>query len=92
MSDHIKNFIDKIADGKSAEAGDAFKDALRDKVATALDNTRKDIASQMFTADTLAGVTASYSQPKPEIIDPAPTTVPADLNDVPGNEGSVEQN
>ena len=37
MSEKIQNFIDKLATGDNAGAGEAFKDALRDKVATSLD-------------------------------------------------------
>ena len=33
-------FIDKLQQGKNADAGEAFKDALRDKVASALDKQR----------------------------------------------------
>jgi len=62
MSDEVKNFIDKIADGDNASAGDAFKDALRVKVGDALDNHRQTVASNMFTA-------TSFSDPKPEIAD-----------------------
>ena len=29
MSEHVKNFIDKLAVGNNAEASEAFKDALR---------------------------------------------------------------
>tara|TARA_B100000085_G_scaffold351_1_gene382 strand:+ start:75 stop:263 length:189 start_codon:yes stop_codon:yes gene_type:complete len=37
MSEHVKNFIDKLASGNNADAGEAFKDALRAKVADGLD-------------------------------------------------------
>ena len=42
MSEKIQNFIDKLATGDNA-GGEAFKDALRDKVATSLDAARQDI-------------------------------------------------
>ena len=49
MSDEINNnttnFINQLSKGNSVEAGEAFKDALRDKVASQLDAARKDIAS-----------------------------------------------
>jgi putative NIF3 family GTP cyclohydrolase 1 type 2 len=32
MSEQVKNFIDKLSLGQAAEAGEAFKDALRNKV------------------------------------------------------------
>jgi len=44
MSEEVKSFIDQIANGDNAAAGDAFKDALRMKVGDALDNHRKDVA------------------------------------------------
>ena len=37
MSEHVKKFIDDIQNGKNADAGEAFKDALRAKVADGLD-------------------------------------------------------
>ena len=37
MSEHIKKFVDDLSKGDNAEAGGAFKDALRDKVADSLD-------------------------------------------------------
>ena len=40
MSEHTKAFIDNLANGQNADAGEAFKDALRDKVATSLDQAR----------------------------------------------------
>ena len=29
MSEHVKKFIDDLSNGKNADAGEAFKDALR---------------------------------------------------------------
>jgi len=72
MSEEVKNFIDKLSTGANAEAGDAFKDALRAKVGDALEVKRQDMASNLFQA-------ASFSDPKPEVIDPSPETVPADM-------------
>ena len=37
MSEHVKKFIDDLSNGKNADAGEAFKDALRAKVADGLD-------------------------------------------------------
>ena len=37
MSEHVKKFIDDLSNGKNADAGEAFKDALRAKVADSLD-------------------------------------------------------
>ena len=67
INDNTKNFIDQLANGANADAGEAFKAALRDKVADALDNARKDIAGNMFNGNIEA---ASHSDPKPVIADP----------------------
>ena len=67
VNDNTKNFIDQLSQGKNDEAGEAFKAALRDKVANSLDNARKDLASNMFTGEVKA---EPYSDPKPEIADP----------------------
>mgnify|MGYP003322368943 CR=1 FL=1 len=54
-------FIDKLQQGKNADAGEAFKDALRDKVASALDKQRVDVAGKVFK-----GVEPEkFSAPKP---------------------------
>ena len=67
INDNTKNFIDQLANGNSADAGEAFKDALRGKVADALDNARKDIAGNMFNGTVEA---QPHSDPKPVIADP----------------------
>ena len=70
MSEHVKNFIDKLAVGSNAEAGEAFKDALRAKVADSLDQARVDVAGKIFN-----GVEAMpHSDPKPAVTDPNPET------------------
>ena len=48
MSEETKAFIDKLADGDNAGAGEAFKDALRVKVGGQLDQARKDMAGNLF--------------------------------------------
>ena len=79
MSSEVKNFIDKIQQGDNAGAGDAFKDALRSKVGSALDGHRKEVASTMFSGIKTPGQpeeintakdAATHSDPKPEIADP----------------------
>ena len=67
MSEEVKNFIDKIADGDNAAAGDAFKDALRMKVGDALDAHRQEVAGNMFNGTIEA---QPHSDPKPIIADP----------------------
>jgi hypothetical protein len=70
MSEHVKNFIDKLAVGNNAEAGEAFKDALRAKVADSLDQARVDVAGKIFN-----GVEPlPHSDPKPAVTDPNPET------------------
>ena len=70
MSEHTKNFIDKLAVGNNAEAGEAFKDALRAKVADSLDQARVDVAGKIFN-----GVEPlPHSDPKPAVTDPNPET------------------
>ena len=67
VNDNTKNFIDQLSQGKNDEAGEAFKAALRDKVADQLDMARKDIAGNMFKTPVEA---EAHSDPKPEIADP----------------------
>ena len=65
-NENTKNFIDQLSQGNNDEAGEAFKSALRDKVADQLDNARKDLAGNMFKAPEAE----DFSDPKPEIADP----------------------
>ena len=70
MSEHVQKFVDDLAAGNNADAGDAFKDALRDKVAASLDTARQDIAKNIFN-----GVEAQpHSDEKPAVTDPSPRT------------------
>ena len=71
MSEETKAFIDKLAAGDNAAAGDAFKDALRSKVGSQLDQARKDMAGNMFNGNVEA---EPHSDPKPEIADPGTFT------------------
>ena len=70
MSEKIKDFVDKLSAGDNAGAGGAFKDALRDKVATSLDSQRQDIASKIF-ADVQP---EAHSDPKPAVTEPSEKT------------------
>jgi hypothetical protein len=76
MSDEVKTFIDKLATGNNAEAGEAFKDALRAKVGDALEVKRQDMAANLFNA-------TPYSDSKPVVLDPSPETVPAEMQQEP---------
>jgi len=67
MSEEVKNFIDKIQSSDNAGAGDAFKDALRVKVGSALDTHRQEVASSLFNGTV---ETQPHSDPKPVIADP----------------------
>ena len=66
MSEETKAFIDKLADGDNAGAGEAFKDALRSKVGSQLDQARKDMAGNLFNGNIEA---EPHSDPKPEVAD-----------------------
>ena len=71
MSEEVKNFIDKLADGDNADAGEAFKDALRAKVGDALDIRRKELAGSLFNGKNESGEfeAEAHSDPKPDIAD-----------------------
>ena len=71
MSEETKAFIDKLAAGDNAAAGDAFKDALRSKVGSQLDQARKDMAGNLFNGNIEA---EPHSDPKPEIAAPGTFT------------------
>ena len=68
MSEDVKNFVDALATGDNAEAGEAFKTALRDKVGAQLDDRRKELASNLFTQVETPG------QEKPHVADPSAET------------------
>lgn len=72
MSEQIKNFVDKLSLGQAAEAGEAFKNALRDKVGDALDTRRKELANVLFQGKFEAD---PISDEKPEVLDPFTKTV-----------------
>tara|TARA_B100000927_G_C16459048_1_gene467078 strand:+ start:603 stop:941 length:339 start_codon:yes stop_codon:yes gene_type:complete len=78
---YVDTFVSQLQKGNNTEAGDAFKDALRDKVGDALDTSRKEYASSLFqsAADVMTGTTtpvadttdaaAEHSDSKPEVAD-----------------------
>ena len=88
MSEHVKKFIDDLSNGKNADAGEAFKDALRAKVADGLDKARVDIASRIFNDKSTEA--QDFSDPKPAVTDPAPET--ETIIDTQGNEIGFESN
>ena len=67
MSEHTKTFIDNLEAGKNADAGQAFKDALRDKMGNALDARRQELAASLFNQK--APEADPISDPKPEVAD-----------------------
>ena len=80
----IKNFIDKLGAGKNAEAGDAFKDALRSKVGDALDQRRKDMASAMFN-----GQAMPHSDSKPQVATPGQFNQDGTITNADGTDGKT---
>ena len=86
MSEHIKKFVDDLSVGNNAEAGEAFKDALRAKVADSLDQARVDIAGKIFSDVE----PQPFSDPKPAVTDPNPET--AVVIDTQGHEVQFEPN
>ena len=70
MSENVKNFIDNLEVGKNADAGEAYKSALRDKMCDALDARRKELSASLFNQKESGEVEAEpHSDPKPEVAD-----------------------
>ena len=89
MTEEVKTFIDQLATGDNANAGEAFKTALRAKVATGLDAKRKEMAGQMFnTAQSIPAEAEAFSDPKPEIAEPG--TFEQDCSVTQAKDGSVD--
>jgi len=86
MSEEVKNFIDKIADGDNAAAGDAFKDALRAKVGDSLDAHRQEVAGNIFNGN----VEQPHSDPKPEVADPGSFNQDGSVSSTTGNDGEAQ--
>ena len=91
MSEETKTFIDKLAAGDNAGAGDAFKDALRVKVGQTLDAHRKDMAGNLFNqTDNPIPEAEAHSDPKPEIADPGTFDKEGNVIDTTGKDGKAE--
>jgi|SRR5210317_2138972 hypothetical protein len=86
MSEEVKNFIDKIADGDNAAAGEAFKDALRVKVGDSLDAHRKEVAGNIFNGN----LEQPHSDPKPVIADPGTFNQDGSVSVTNGNDGEAQ--
>jgi hypothetical protein len=79
MTESVDKFVRALQTGNNADAGDAFKDALRDKIADRLDGHRKDVASKIFNP-----TVQNFSPEKPPVTDPSPRT--DQVMDTDGNE------
>ena len=90
MSDEVKSFVDKLAAGDNAGAGEAFKDALRVKVGQTLDTHRKDMAGNMFNQANPIPEAEAHSDPKPEIADPGTFDKEGRIVDTTENDGKAE--
>jgi hypothetical protein len=86
MSEEVKNFIDKIADGDNAAAGEAFKDALRVKVGDSLDAHRKEVAGNIFNGN----LEQPHSDPKPVIANPGTFNQDGSVSVTNGNDGEAQ--
>ena len=91
MSEETKAFIDKLAAGDNAAAGEAFKDALRVKVGNQLDQARKDMAGNLFNqTDNAIPEAEPHSDPKPEIADPGTFDKEGNVIDTTVKDGKAE--
>ena len=90
MSEETKAFIDKLAAGDNAGAGEAFKDALRVKVGNNLDAHRKDMAGNMFNQANPIPEAEPHSDPKPEIADPGTFDKEGNVIDTTAKDGKAE--
>ena len=86
MSEHTKAFIDNLEAGNNADAGEAFKSALRDKMGDALDAKRQELAANLFNGKVEAD---PISDPKPEIADVGTFTQDGQLQ-TDANDGKAE--
>ena len=48
-NENIKKFVDSLGQGDNLGAADAFKSSIADKVSSALDDKKVDVAKSMFT-------------------------------------------
>jgi hypothetical protein len=60
-NENIKKFVDSLEKGDNLQAADAFKSSIADKVSSALDDRKTDVASNMFAAATVTTDTNSGS-------------------------------
>ena len=86
MSEHTKAFIDNLQSGDNVGAGEAFKQALRDKMGDALDAKRQELAGNLFNGKVEA---EPISDPKPEIAEPGTFTQDGQVQ-TQANDGQAE--
>ena len=86
MSENTKAFIDNLEAGNNADAGEAFKQALRDKMGDALDAKRQELAGHLFNGKVEA---EPISDPKPEIAEPGTFTQDGQVQ-TQANDGQAE--
>ena len=60
-NENIKKFVNSLEKGDNLSAADAFKASLADKVSSALDDRKTDVAQSMFTGQ--AGADAPEANP-----------------------------
>ena len=92
--DNVKTMVDSLADGDNIAAQDAFKNALSDKIGSALDDKRMTVANDWLNAaheteDLDAGTVLSGTQ-EVEPTEQEPTQEPVEIdNDEESNEQPV---
>ena len=55
--ENIKNFVNSLEKGDNLAAADAFKASIADKVSSALDDRKSEVAQSMFTGNDVAADT-----------------------------------
>ena len=75
-NENIKKFVDSLEKGDNLQAADAFKSSIADKVSSALDDAKTDVARSMFTgqvgadapeANPFSGNDVEAETPAPEV-------------------------
>ena len=93
--DNVKTMVDSLADGDNIAAQDAFKNALSDKIGSALDDKRMTVANDWLNAaheteDLENNSVLSGSVPEVEPVEQEPAQEPVEIdNDEEPNEQPV---
>ena len=94
-NDNVKTMVDSLADGDNIAAQDAFKNALSDKIGSALDDKRMTVANDWLNAaheteDLENNSVLSGSVPEVEPVEQEPAQEPVEIdNDEEPNEQPV---